>query len=120
MSGFESLESGTPLPPVNADDLKRVWKMIQQVELAKPEVGAQFTGIGVKLIAEQCKTSTDVLGVFFRAALIQCLFAHGFLDKWREGNGLSDPVFQVGAVYSLEQGVQGFDPTAFVGRLRTL
>ena len=121
MSGFGSLESGTPLPPVNADDLKRVCYMVQQVTMGKPaEVGAQSVGINAELIAEQCGAGADVFAIFVRAALIQYLFGAGLLDKWREGNGPSDPVFQVGAAYSLEQGVQGFDPAAFMERLRAL
>jgi hypothetical protein len=113
MSGFGSLESATPLAPVNADDLKRVWEVIQQF-------WPQSVGINVELIAKQCGTNADVLAVFFRATLIQYLFADGLLEKWREGNRPSDPVFQVGAAYLLEQGVQGFDPSAFIDRLRAL
>jgi hypothetical protein len=121
MSSFGSLESGTPLPPVNADDLKRVWYMLQQVTTGKPaEVGAQGVGINAELIAEQCGAGADVPAVFVRVALIQYLFGAGLLDKWREGNGPTDRVFQVGATYSLEQGVQGFDPAAFIERLRAL
>jgi len=49
----------------------------------------------------------------------QYLFQTGLLDKWREGDRPSDAVFQAGATYSLEQGVQGFDPAAFIECLRT-
>lgn len=114
MSGFGSLESGTPLAPVNSDDLKRVWNLVQAVTLGKPGVG-----INAELIAEQCGAGADVRAVFVRTGLIQYLFQTGLLDKWREGNRPSDAVFQAGATYSLEQGVQGFDPAAFIERLRT-
>ena len=54
MSGFGSLESGTPLLPVNADDLKRVWYLVQRIAMDKTaEVGAQSVGIAAPLIAEQ-------------------------------------------------------------------
>jgi hypothetical protein len=121
MSGFGSLESGTPLLPVNADDLKRVWYMIQRVTKdLTAEVRAQGVGIGAELIAEQCEADADVPAVFIRAVLLQYLFQVGVLDKWREGNEPSDPVFQVGATCPMELGVQGFDPAAFIERLHAL
>ena len=121
MSGFGSLESGTPLLPVNADDLKRVWYMIQRVTKdLTTEVRAQGVGIGAELIAEQCEVDADVPAVFIRAVLVQHLFQAGLLDNWREGNEPSDPVFQVGATCPMEQGVQGFDPAAFIERLHAL
>jgi hypothetical protein len=117
MSGFESLESGAPLPPVNVDDLKRVWRT---VDVVTAEVGAQGVGICARLIAEQCEPGANVHAVFFRAVLLQHLFQAGLLDKWREGNRPSDSVFQVGATFPMELGVQGFDPAAFIDRLHAL
>ena len=119
MTDFGSLESGTPLPPVNAHDLKHVWYLVQRIAMDQTaEVGAQSVGIAPPLIAEQCEPGADVIAVFFRAVLLQHLFQAGLLDDWREGNEPTDPVFRAGAIFPMEQGVQGFDPATFIERLR--
>lgn len=110
-----SLESDTPLGPVNADDLKRVWGLIRNV-IADHGVGV---GIGADMISKQCGPGTDLNAVFFRAALLQHLFESGMLNDWREGNEPAALVFQVGAIFPIEQGVQGFDPADFIERLRS-
>jgi len=107
-------ESGTPLPPVNADDLKRVWGLIRNMV-----VDYGFSGIDERMISRQCEAGVDVNAVFFRAALLLYLFQSGVLDDWSEGNEPADPVFRVGALFPMELGVQGFDPAGFMERLRS-
>ena len=107
--------SDTPLHPVNADDLKRVWGLIRKV-VAEHGVGV---GIGADMIAQQCDPGTDVNAVFFRAALLQHLFESRVLSDWREGNEPAALVFQIGAIFPLEQGLKGFDPADFIERLRS-
>ena len=109
-----SLESDTPLRSVNAHDLKRVWALLRNV-IADHGVGV---GIAAGMISQQCEPGADVIAVFFRAALLRYLFESGYLDDWREGNDPTDTVFQVAAVFPMETGVQGFDPAAFIERLR--
>jgi hypothetical protein len=108
-------DSHTPLDPVGADDLKRVWGLIRRV-IADHGTG---TGIDVRLISQQCGPGADVNAVFFRAALLQQLFESGLLNDWREENEPAALVFQVGAIFPLEQGVQGFDPARFIERLHS-
>jgi hypothetical protein len=122
MSDFGSLESGKPLSPVNADDLKRVWYLIEQVAIDRPARGEAQGGVGIaaRLIAQQCEAGADVIAVFFRVTLLQQLFQSGLLDKWREGNEPRDPVFQVGATFPMEMGVKGFDSAAFIEHLHAL
>jgi hypothetical protein len=104
------LHADTPLDPVGADDLKRVWRLIRNL------IADHGTGIGIdaRMISEQCGPGTDANAVFFRAALLQHLFEAGQLDDWREGNEPAALVFQVAAVFPMEQGVQGFDPADFI------
>jgi hypothetical protein len=109
----EPLRSDTPLSPVVADELKRVWDLIRSV------IAGGGTGIASKLISEQCSPGADANAAFFRAALLQYLFDAGLLDDWREGNEPTALVFQVRANFPMEQGVQGFDPTDFIARLRS-
>jgi hypothetical protein len=46
------------------------------------------------------------------------MFQAGLLDDWREGNEPTEAVFRAGAIFPMEQGVQGFDPAAFIELLR--
>ena len=114
MSESGPLESSTPLPSVNPDDLKRVWGLMQKV-IADHGLGI---GIDARLISQQCDPGADVNAVFFRAALLQHLFQSELLDDWRDGIEPATLIFQVGAVFPIEQGVQGFDPADFMERLR--
>ena len=109
-SMFESgsPESGTPIPPVNADDLKRVCHL-----MAIADHGLRGC------IAPICAPGADVDAVFFRAALLQFLFQSGVLDDWREGSEPAELVFHVGAVAPFKLGVQAFDPADFIERLRS-
>ena len=70
-------ESGTPLPPVNADDLKRVWGLIRNMV-----VDHGVSGIDERMISRQCEAGADGNAVFFRAALLLYLFQSGVLDDW--------------------------------------
>ena len=114
MTESGSLESVTPLGPVNADDLKRVWHLIHNVSAIGREPSS---GIDARLITLHCEPGADAPAVFFRAALLQYLFQEGLLDDWRDGDELTDPVFQLGASFPIEQGVQGFDPASFIKSL---
>ena|SRR5215469_2966017 len=108
-----TLESDTPLRPINADDLKRVWGLIRDLIA---DYGVR--GIDERMISRQCGPGADVNTVLFRAALVQYLFELGLLDDWREGNELATSVFQVGAIFPIQQGV-GFDAADFIKRLRS-
>ena len=110
-----SPESETPLRPVSADDLKRVWGLIRNV-IAEHGVGV---GIDAGIISRQCDPGADLNAVFFRAALLQHLFESGVLSDWCDGNDPAAVVFQVGAIFPIEHGVQGFDPADFIERLRS-
>ena len=129
MNGFGSLRStiesfgfGKPLPPVNAGDLKRVWQLIQQVPIDRPDAGGAQGGasIHLRLVAEQCEAGADVLAVFFRASILQHFMQKGLLDKWPDGNELGDSVFHAGASCPMEMGDLGLDPEAFIERVRAL
>ena len=108
-----TLKSDTPLRPVNADDLKRVWVLIRDLIA---DYGVR--GIDERMISRQCGPGADVYAVLFRAALLQYLFELGVLNDWREGNELATSVFQVGAIFPIEQGV-GLDAEDFIKQLRS-
>jgi hypothetical protein len=107
--------SDTPLRSVNAGDLKRVWGLIRNV------IADHGAGIGVdaRMISKQYDPGADLNAVFFRAALLHHLFESGVLSDWHDGNEPAALVFRVGAIFPIEQGVQGFDPADFIERLRS-
>lgn len=109
------LQSDTPLCPVGADDLKRVWGLIRRV------IADHGPGVGIdeRMISQQCGPGADVNAVFFRAAMVQYLFESGLLNDWSKGNEPAALVFQVSAIFPMELGVQGFDPARFIERLRS-
>jgi hypothetical protein len=129
MSDCESLTSKTPLRPVDPDDVRRVWDLILQVSPAfwpdRATAGragdprAPTMGIDVRLVAQHCSPSADVLAVFFRTALLQALIEQDMLNDWREGKEFRHSVFEAAATFPLPKGVESFDPNAFIDRLRS-
>ncbi|MCU1261340.1 MAG: hypothetical protein JWO80_4225 [Bryobacterales bacterium] len=118
MSGFGQIEPRTPLAAVNVHDLKGVWCLIQSPMEKPGDQGIGTYGLDARLISQHCESGAAVAAVFFRAVLLQHLFRTALLDDWREGNEPADPVFLLGATFPMEEGVQGFDPAAFIERLR--
>ena len=111
-----------PVPPVNADDLKRVWDVIssfagicQNPEAREPR-GA--FGIDLRLLEPHCEPGSDVTAVSIRAFLLRGFLKVGLLDDWREGDGLRDTAFRVAATFPIEHGVERLDLTGFLERLR--
>lgn len=120
MFDFASVTSKTPLPPVDTNDVRRVWDLILQVTAGRAgDPGAPTMGIDVRLVAQHCSPSADVLAVFFRTALLQALIQQDMLNDWREGKELPHSVFEAAATFPLPKGVDSFDPNAFIDRLRS-
>lgn len=116
MLDFESMKSGAPVPSVSTDDVRRVWVFIVGTQHQSSIPNISFD---VRLIAQQCSPGANALAVFFRTALLQLLLKEGMLNDWREGDELRDIVFDAVAAFPLQKGIQGFDPNAFVSRLRS-
>ncbi len=117
---FGQREPGCHTPPVDPDDLKRVWQIVQTLkgitESTAP-AGKGCVGIDAGFLAEQCEPGANSQAVFIRGALLQYLVQSGLLDEWREGDTLSDSVFQVGATFPVKIDAE-FDLSAFKNRLR--
>ena len=71
----------------------------------------------MKLLAGVCIANANVLAVFLRVTLIGALMQQKESDRWREGNGLRDKVFEVAATWPLPRGVENADLPAFVAAL---
>lgn len=113
-SGFGAF-IGEPVPAVQADDLRRVWSFLN--EQARDTRFKGRTAVNMKLLADLCAPKADVLAVYFRATLIDALLQQGRLDRWREGNGLVERVFEVAATFSLPQGLESANLDALVAAM---
>jgi len=118
MTDLDPLASGKPVPPVNADDLKRVWYAIRDITGAFHHDPGQAVGIDPRLLEPYCESGADVTAVSVRAIWLHAFLRAGLLDEFREGNGLRDAVFRVWAVFPMEQDVERFDFQDFIERLR--
>ena len=104
-----------PLPAVRVDDVRRVWSFLASAQTRAPEGGT--SSVSMKLLAGQCDINANVLAVSFRAMLVGTLLRQGRLDRWREGNGLHERVFEVAANFPLPNGLENADVDAFLAAL---
>jgi len=104
---------------VDPSDLKRVWRLFLDTAASRPADEASTIGISAKLIAQECSSGADVLAVSVRTALLQTMVKQELLNDWRQGHELRDAVFNTAAAFPLQNGIESFDPNAFVERLRS-
>jgi hypothetical protein len=117
MTNVKSLTPGSHLPPVNPDDIKRVWSITRQ--LTGGQAGRAAVSIDIKLVAPHCSPGADILAVFFRTGILQHMLEQGMLNPWQEGDGFRSIVFDNAATFPLRIGSDGFDPDAFLEQLRS-
>jgi hypothetical protein len=118
MTDIRSIASRKPVPPVNVDDLKRVWCAIRDITGALHHDPGQSVGIDPRLLEPYCEPGADVTAVSVRASLLRAFLQSGLLDEFREGDELRDNVFQVAAVFPMELGKERFKFPEFIERLR--
>jgi|HubBroStandDraft_4_1064222.scaffolds.fasta_scaffold563484_2 hypothetical protein len=114
-SVFEAFIKG-PVPAVQVDELMRGWSFLNEEARASRLKGG--TAVNIKLLADRCSPNANVPAVFVRAALIDALLQQGRLDRWREGNGLVEKVFEVAATFALPRGLENVDLNALVAAMR--
>jgi len=119
MTNLRSLTPRTPMAAVDPSDLKRVWRLFLDTAASRPADEASTIGISAKLIAQECSSGADVLAVSVRTALLQTMVKQELLNDWRQGHELRDAVFNTAAAFPLQNGIESFDPNAFVERLRS-
>ena len=124
MLAFGSTTPGSPIPPVDADDLRRVWSFISISRKGVPtdsEAAGKANpalGLNMSVLAQQCHSSkADVLAVYFRSLLIDLLLEQGLLEQWREGDKLRAIIFAGLAEVPLPRGLESFKAKEFVASL---
>ncbi len=108
---------GTPVPPVDPEDVKAVWMLGQEVKKDHP---GQNVGIGVEIFERTCKPGANIRAVTYRAGMIAM-----FLRVAPELQDKLDAVFRAAAEIPMEwigvgivQHGWTFDPNDFMRRVR--
>jgi hypothetical protein len=85
-------EPGTPVPAVDPEDLKAIWRVYRDTELRHP---GQRVAISMDSIARECKISADVQAVVYRIMMLQLIrhVAQEQLAPWTKGEELDEAVF---------------------------
>ena len=108
---------GRPVPEVHADDLRRVWSFLVSMQAADTKVQEGSTSVSLKLLAGLCDPHANVLAVSFRAMLIASLLRQGRLGRWRQGDSLTDRVFEITASFPFPRGLEKADLDALIAAL---
>jgi len=114
-------EAGEPVPEVDPDDLKAIWKITEEAQ-AGPNIGR---AIGADAMKQVCKPEANVEATFYRSGFIWMLrqLAPEQLSPWLTEGQVADSVFRAMASIPMEwigSGVrQGFpfDTEEFFRRL---
>src|SRR5262245_49619779 len=61
---------GDPVPQVNPEDLKVIWRLYEDVKVDRPE---EQVGIGWRLILASCRPGVDAKSVWYRTMALQSL-----------------------------------------------
>ena len=118
-SFYENLRSGVPAPPVDADDLKRVWEFVKAVRRRGETDAVRHggsVGIQADLLAEHCSPGANVPAVMFRCQFLQLVVEQGLLAPWLHGGEPDEFLFQVFAAYPVHVGE--FDTASLLRHIR--
>ena len=124
LSFYKNLGSGVPLPQVDPEDLKRVWKLLGNVQATisrrRGEVGtsgpAEQFGIHHEIIAQHCSPNANVPATMLRCQYLGVLLKKGVLAPWLDGENPSELLFREFALYPVHIGE--FDVASFVQDLQ--
>jgi hypothetical protein len=109
--------AGTPVPQVDPEDVRAVWKLGQEVQKDHPGVNV---GIGVAIFERSCNPGSNIQAVTYRAGMIAMFLRHAPELKEK-----LDAVFLAAATIPMEWIGVGivhrgwtFDPVDFIRRVR--
>ncbi len=115
---FQEIAKGGPIPPVDAEDLKRIWGLYRDTGNA----GA----ISFEILEAVCSPGANVSAVWGRSSMLTMLRVTGqCLSPWQHEEDLDDIVFRVAATFPMEGMKRGviysewpLDVDGFLERLR--
>ena len=113
----KDLKNGTPTPPVEPDDIRRMWEFTCRV---RDEYDSSGTHIGLRSVGLPVGIPEASLGpVWVRTGLLDELVQSGVLKPWTPGSEYEQRVFEVVAKFPVQVGE--FDGDEFlrqVGKAR--
>ena len=122
---FQEILKGGPIPPVDAEDLKRAWGCYQEAQKrAKGSVA-----IGFSVLAAVCSPGANISAIWNRHSMLSMLLLSPghLLDPWRHGEEVDDAVFRIAATFPMEGMQRGvtypgwpLDVDAFIEHLRSV
>ena len=92
---------GDEIAAVNPDDLRKVWKMMCDVQARTP---GQGVSIDKGMYLGECSPGANVMAVWYRASMLGILqmLPEPPLAPWTHNGGLDDAVFQVAAAFPIK------------------
>lgn len=92
---------GDEVAAVNPDDLRKVWKMMRDVQAHGP---GQGVSIDSRMYTKECSPGANVMAVWYRASMLGILqmLPEPPLAPWTHNSGLDDAVFQVAAAFPMK------------------
>ena len=92
---------GEPVPVVDPNDLKAVWKMRKEIERTHP---GQHIAIALGVVEHTCKPGADAKAVSYRASLLAMIMTYGRdeLADCLEGTEPTDAIFRAAAITKME------------------
>ena len=110
---LQAIEEGSPVPPVNADDLKRLHEMSEYVSKQAPDSEG---ALSIDTMAQVCSPDANVPAVWFRHTRLRSLIRRGILSEWQHGANLDNVAYHLAATIPMN-GLQ-LDENDFIERLR--
>lgn len=98
---------GEPVPEVDPDDLKTVWRLNRDLQARHP---GQQVATGSRVYEHACKTGADIQAVGYRAAVLSMMIHLAQhpenpikeLRPWLKADQLNDVVFRAAAKVPME------------------
>jgi hypothetical protein len=98
------MEPGTPVPQVDAQDVKAAWELTRDVERRRPAGSEGAILIATRVVQRVCTPGADVVAVAHRSTVLNllCLLHPEFVAPWMKDGGLEDAVFHAMAQVRME------------------
>jgi hypothetical protein len=99
---WDEFETGTPAPPVDPADIRRMWELFTRLKAAA-ETSTHRGSVFLNAIADRVAWTpgANIGAVWVRTSLIEILHRTGVLKAWERGSDYEKRVFEVAAVYPM-------------------
>ena len=107
-------ERGTPTPPVNPTDIRRVWEFISKL---REDRGLNLGRVGLRSVGRRIHMpETSVGPLWVRVGLLDGLVRSGAIKTWTPGSRYEKRLFEIVARFPVRVG--DFDEQKFLRQIR--